>query len=346
MIMTISYLFYFNQPYEDLNSSKISILFLGDFMIGDSYEGPSSKPFESIKSIFENKSDIIINLETAVTDRNDTPYLDKSYIYKINNSVLLELKKWNVTMVNLANNHALDYGDKGFEDTIFYLSKMNLSYFGAGQNITQARSGIISDYSHNTKIGFLGYFEYRSLYDLEYHFYAKNDKPGVAPLNNENLKNDIIQMKKKSDIVIVSLHIGNNYNTNISKSHQNFCRYAIDAGADAVVCHSAHIVLPIEIYKGKPIFYSIGNSIFTTPGRFRYVDEIYHVGLAVNLIIQNKKIISIEITPFKTNNKVTNYHPSFLNKDETRLLFDTILADTINVNIYDSSVVIDMFTRS
>ena len=148
-------------------------------------------------------------------------------------------------------------------------------------------------------------------------------------------------MKKDADLVFVSLHIGGNYEVNISKVHKDFARYAIDVGADAVVCHSAHIVLPIEIYKGKPICYSIGNFIFTTLGRFRDVDLLYHVGMGVDFTIKNKEITSLKITPFKTNNWITNYQPCFLNESEVDLLFDMIIPSDINTTLVNSTVVLD-----
>ena len=164
---------------------------------------------------------------------------------------------------------------------------------------------------------------------------------GVATLNKTILESDILRMKETADIVIVSLHIGKNYVTDISDEHKEFARYAVDVGADAIVCHSAHITLPVEIYKGKSICYSIGNFIFTTPGRFSKVDELYHVGIGAEFVIRNKKIVALQLIPFKTNNKVTGYHPYFLNRSEAHLLFDIILPPKINTKFVGSSVILD-----
>jgi poly-gamma-glutamate capsule biosynthesis protein CapA/YwtB (metallophosphatase superfamily) len=327
---------------EENSESLTTVLFLGDFMIGDSYNGLVHHPFESISSLFENKDDVIVNLETAVTNRNQTENIGKTYLYKINETVLNEMNNRNITMVNLANNHALDYGKDGFEDTIQFLNLYNISYFGAGENESNARKGIIKEYTDQTTIGYLGYFEYRPIYDETYHFYAENNESGVAILNLTNLHNDILRLKNETDLVIVSFHIGQNYNPDITKVQQDYAHFAIDYGADAVICHSAHIILPIEWYKETPIFYSIGNSIFTTPGRFRDVDPIYHYGLGVTFIIENREIISIELTPFKTNNRETGYTPSFLSKDELKNIFDLIIPADKSYIIVDSSGRIDL----
>lgn len=72
----------------------------------------------------------------------------------------------------MSNNHALDYGKKGFYDTLNDIEQQKLSYFGAGVNETQARGGFIKTYDDQTTIGYLGYFEYRTSYDYYYQFYA------------------------------------------------------------------------------------------------------------------------------------------------------------------------------
>lgn len=245
-ILAVSYLNIANHQNTNSITSEVSILFLGDFMIGDSYSGSASKPFQNLKTIFENKNEIIVNLETSVTDEKTAISSKKSYIYKINKSVLGELIKNNITILNLANNHVLDFGVEGLNDTLFNLKNYNLSYFGAGNNEEQARSGLIKLYKNST-IGYLGYFEYRTTYDHDYHFYANKNISGVAKLSKKNLKSDISRMKKDADLIFVSLHIGRNYEVNISKVHKDFARYAIDIDADAVICHSAHILSLIHI---------------------------------------------------------------------------------------------------
>ena len=345
LIFIVIIVSFFNESYHNQTDEEtgFSILFLGDFMIGDAYSGNASLPFINLKVLFENKQDIIVNLETAITDKTTIANPDKSYNYKINNSVVEELKRNNITLLNLANNHILDYGVNGLNDTLHCLQNYDLSYFGAGYSEINARTGVIRCYENSTKIGYLGYFEYRETYDQKFRFYAKGNISGVAELNNYNLESDILQMKEKADIVIVSFHIGSNYNISISNDQKEFAHYAIDLGADAVVCHSAHIVLPVELYKGKVILYSIGNFIFTTPGRFYKVDEVYHVGMGAEFIFKNKEITTLKLTPFKTNNKVISYQPCFLNSSEIQLLSDTIIPSEIPTTIDNSSIVLHLY---
>ena len=346
LIFIIIIVSFFNESYRNQTDEEtgFSILFLGDFMIGDAYSGDASLPFTNLKVLFENKQDIIVNIETAITDKTTVANPDKSYNYKINSSVVEELKRNNITLLNLANNHMLDYGEDGLNDTLHCLQNYDLSYFGAGYNETNARTGVIRCYENYTKIGYLGYFEYRETYDQKYHFYAKSNISGVAELNRHNLESDILQMKEKTDIIIVSFHIGSNYDINIYNNQKEFAHYAIDLGADAVVCHSAHIVLPVELYKGKMILYSIGNFIFTTPGRFHQVEEVYHTGMGAEFIFKNKEITTLKLTPFKTNNKVVRYQPCFLNNSEIQLLSDTIIPPEIPTTVDNSSIILHLYS--
>lgn len=336
-LIIVLFSFPLDEPIPETNDSSISLLFLGDFMIGDSYSGSNDAPFMHLNSMLYKKDEIIVNLETSVTKSNESVNPEKTYVYKMDPTVLETLVRHNITMVNLANNHIMDYGKNGFEDTIQYLQQAQLSFFGAGNNLSEAHTGLIKSYADDTTIGYLGYFEYRNSYDTKYHFYAKEDTPGVASISKELIESDISWMKNNSDMVIVSLHQGSNYETEISNAHQDIARYVIDCGADAVVCHSAHIVLPIEFYKEKPIFYSVGNFIFTTPGRFRYVDELYHAGLGVKLGIKDQQLSSIEMIAFKTNNQEINYQPCFLNHNESIALFDVIIPNDVNATITGST---------
>jgi len=321
------------------NELGLSILFLGDFMIGDAYGGDPNIPFINLKNMLENKNEIIVNLETAITNDGIIANPDKDYNYKINSSVVDVLKNNHITILNLANNHILDYGQDGFYDAIDAIENYDLSYFGAGYNETQARFGIIRTYEDSTTIGYLGYFEYRANYDTEFRFYAKGNTYGVAELNNTNLESDISRLKQVVDIVIVSFHIGSNYITSIRDDTIDFARYAVDLGADAVVIHSPHIPLPFEMYNGKPIFYSIGNFIFTTRGRFYQVDEEYHAGLGVEFIIKNKGIDTIKIHTFKTNNREIAYHPTFLSHEGALALFNKIITPGINATFKGSTCI-------
>lgn len=323
---------------EKRDNNEINIVFLGDFMIGDAYDGDISKPFEKIKLMLENKDEIIVNLETSATDLENPAFEDKAYNYKLEEPIIMELKDQGITIANLANNHILDYGSQGFQDTINYLKKSEIKFFGAGNNEDEARNGIIKEYD-GTKVGYLAYFDQSNLYET-YGFYADQNNEGTAQLSKENLQEDIPKTKEASNLVIVNYHLGSNYETEISEKQKDFAYFAIDQDADAVVMHSTHIIQPIEIYKGKPIIYSLGNFIFTTPGRFSSVDEIFHHGIGAEFIIENKEITSLILTPFKTNNKETDFQPEFLKKKEIEDVAELLIPSNLEYEIKENTIVI------
>lgn len=111
---------------------------------------------ENVRDIFKNYDITLINLETAVTDYNVPANTKKEYNFVSNSNTALELANSSVEIVNLANNHTLDYGQKGFVDTINLLDKAGVKYIGGGRNYHEAISAKIIEIK-NKKIGFLAF---------------------------------------------------------------------------------------------------------------------------------------------------------------------------------------------
>jgi poly-gamma-glutamate capsule biosynthesis protein CapA/YwtB (metallophosphatase superfamily) len=183
-------------------------------------------------------------------------------------------------VISLANNHTLDWGPEVLLDTLIKMRETSLPYVGAGKNIEEARRPVILE-RNGTKVGFLAY---SSVHPKGYE--AEKDKPGLAPVrvwtiyeqtdyqpgtpprivtipyeeDMEAMVADIKNLKEKVDVVIISTHWGQHI---IPRVIPMYCfdigHAAIDAGADIVLgCHT-HICKGIEMYRGKPIFYSTGN---------------------------------------------------------------------------------------
>lgn len=177
---------------------------------------------------------------------------------KCNENSIDILKKLNFNIVNLANNHIMDYNQKGLLDTICILEKHNVSHFGAGKNIIEARKGRILEID-GKRIGFLGY---------SYTYEASKFSGGSAPIRPWSIYHDIREMKKISDFLIVSLHFGEEYTLEPSEKEKKLCHKIIDCGADVILGHHPHVLRSVELYKKKVIAYSLGNFIFDNP----YID--------------------------------------------------------------------------
>lgn len=199
-------------------------------------------------------------------------------------------------VISVASNHSADYGHEAFLDTIDNLSKNGMKVIGGGKNIEEARTPAIFDMK-GTKIAFLAYNAI-----LQPGYEARKNKPGMAPLRvktfyeqvdwqagtppkiwtlaNEGdvaaIIDDVKKAKEKADVVFVSLHWGVHYMV----GHVAMYQYAvghkvIDAGADVILGHHPHNLNTIEFYKGKPIFYSLGNFAFDYRTPSEHADDPY-----------------------------------------------------------------------
>lgn len=197
------------------------------------------------------------------------------------------MKRNGFDIVSFASNHALDYGRVHFLNTIQYLRDAGLEVIGAGENEEDARKYSIIE-RDGTKIAFLGYCTI-----LPQDYWAQESRPGMNPARGHTyyeqiehdqpgtpcrihswahkedkarMLEDIKKAKQQADIVVVSMHWGIHFTeAEIAEYQFEYAHDAIDAGADLILGHHAHILKPIEVYKGKVIFYSLGNFAMEDP---------------------------------------------------------------------------------
>lgn len=189
-------------------------------------------------------------------------------------------------VLSLAGNHVLDCGESAMFDTIDLLKKNRITPIGAGKNIDEARKPALFE-RNGTKVAFLAYC---SVLPLGYE--ARQDRSGAVPIrvstsyaqeswqpgtpprvitlaNMEDLeamKEDIAKARSLADVVVVSQHWGIHYLAGLIAMYQKEVAYAaIDAGADLILGHHPHILKATEVYKGKMIFYSLGNFALDIP---------------------------------------------------------------------------------
>lgn len=208
---------------------------------------------------------------------------DLSNIGETRNPLLVAaaLKKAGIDIFSFASNHCMDDGVVPFLETIDCLKYENISVIGVGRNIEEARKPAIVE-CKGKRIAFLAYNSAGKP-----HFWAQHDKPGCAPLRvwtsyepieptqpgtparvhtfpyREDLTAmiaDIGKTKSQADTVIVSMHCGIHITpVTIAEYQVDIAHTAIDAGADLILQHHAHILKGIEVYRGKVIFYGLGN---------------------------------------------------------------------------------------
>jgi Bacterial capsule synthesis protein PGA_cap len=187
--------------------------------------------------------------------------------------------------ITMANNHTFDSGPEALVDTRELLLSKGIQITGAGRDLAEARKPAIIE-RNGVKVGYIGYCSVGNPGSE-----AGPGKPGIAPLRvntsydtrgpnapvrvltqplESDLKmliDDVTQLRKQVDVVIVALHFGVIRIPRVISDYQVTAAHAcIDAGADLIVGHSPHIPKAIEVYKGKAIFYSLGVFCMTRQG--------------------------------------------------------------------------------
>jgi len=293
--------FLIKPEFVETTPEPIRIILAGDIMLdrGVEYmiekygEGNFEFPFLKIADKFQKADVVFGNLEGPISDKGEK--VGSIYSFRADPRAIEGLKFAGFNVLSLANNHAFDYGRQALEDNLAKLSRSGIDYVGAGFNESEAYGPVIKE-ANGTKIGFLAYTDLGSPY-----WKATADASGIAWIDEEQLglaKSQIEKAKSEVDILIVSLHSGEEYAEAPAQFQVEFSKAAIDAGADLTVGHHPHVVQKPEIYNGKYIFYSLGNFIFD-----QAFSEETMEGQIVEILIENGKIreiipINIKINEF------------------------------------------------
>jgi poly-gamma-glutamate synthesis protein (capsule biosynthesis protein) len=246
----------------DEAADTLVISLLGDCSIGDAYQSryiASSFtqvtaqngfdwPFSTISAYLKSDDLTLANLEVSLTDRK--PQTRKKFSLIAPASHVEVLLQGGVDAVNTVNNHCLDYGREGYRDTLQALDDAGIGSFGTLYPDTDREIGrVLVRTVKGVRIGMIG-FSYPKWADVEH-----------ARKRIEALREQGCQL------VIVSMHWGRELHAQPELGQRTIGKGLIDAGADVVYGHHPHVIEPIQVYKGKPIFYSTGNFIFGTMGR-------------------------------------------------------------------------------
>jgi poly-gamma-glutamate capsule biosynthesis protein CapA/YwtB (metallophosphatase superfamily) len=208
------------------------------------------------------------------------------------------LKNVGIDYVSLANNHIRDAGGNGLLQTIANIEKRGIAYSGAGKNLAAARTPAILD-AAGTKVAILGYDAIASYY------HATATKIGSAGLTAKNVKEDVAAARAAgADLVIVFPHWGTEYDPTPFANQKKLARMIIDSGADMIIGNHAHWAAAMEIYKGKPIWYALGNFVFDQTW-----SELTMEGITLELTFRGSALVQVHIRPHIILDKA---QPNFL----------------------------------
>jgi poly-gamma-glutamate capsule biosynthesis protein CapA/YwtB (metallophosphatase superfamily) len=329
--------------------NRFNIAAVGDVMIDR--ERPETS-FSLVRDVIQRAEISFCQLETAYSDKGSQGSSGPrgAMHHDLRNYAAIPFGGFKV--VSMASNHALDWGSDALLDCIARLRRDGMAAPGAGLDIEEARQPAIME-RNGARIAFLSYCSVAPK-----GYYASKGKPGVAPMRAithyepleddqpgtpceiytypvsedlEELLADIKRARQSADIVVVSLHWGIHYFRSAIAGYQPAVAHAaIDAGADLILGHHPHMLKGIEIYKGKVIFYSLGNFAFDSHpkavdtvwyARRRKVYEgllkvppkdqrsAYHFqpesrySMIANIAVEEKKIRQVSVLPVCINDQ-------------------------------------------
>lgn len=279
---------------KDLNQS-ITLILVGDVMLNRGVEHMVRKygaedfrfPFKEIKPYLQ-KADILFgNLESIISDRGKN--IGSLYPFRAEPEAMKGLKYAGFDLVSVANNHIFDYGRAAMEDSFRRLKRAGIDYVGGGFSKQEAYSPIVKEIE-DTKIAFLAYTNL-----VAESWTAKGDRSGIAGLD-KSIAKDIRQAKQEADLVVVSMHFGQEYQTQSNQNQRYFAHLAIDSGANLVVGHHPHVIQEVENYNQGYVAYSLGNFVFD-----QGFSEPTMKGLLLEVVVKDGKIEQVIPPKIKIN---------------------------------------------
>lgn len=264
-----------------------TIIFVGDMMFDrhirqkssqlGGYDQLLSEPLQNLL----NTADIVIgNLEGPITDQpsksvNSAIGSSANYIFTFDPAIISALKKFNIPVVNLGNNHILNFGHEGEAKTKAVLGQAGIGFFGdtGVESDTRTHTTLIN----GTRVGFANYNQF-----------VTNGVP--------HAKADLAELSQTTDVQILYTHWGNEYVPENSVLKQ-LAREFIQAGADIIIGSHPHVITGSEIIGDIPVFYSLGNFIFD-----QYFEPAVQEGLIVIAQYEpTKKQFSVQERQVKMN---------------------------------------------
>ena len=279
--------------------------FVGDIMLDRGVKnaiqnyGSGDYRFPFVKTRDELRAyDILFgNLEGPISDKGKDQ--GSSYSFRMHPDAVEGLRDAGFDVLSVANNHIGDWGRGAFDDTLEWLRGSNIVPVGAGLDTQEAyQSRVIS--KNGVRVAYLAFSEFGT-------GFSETDEGalGISVIGDgEKLIESISDAKNNADLVVVSFHFGDEYQSEPNEFQQRIAKRVIDAGADVVVGHHPHAIQPLERYNNGYIAYSLGNFVFD-----QSFSEETMTGAVLEITISNKKIKSARYRTVRLNDY---FQPAFV----------------------------------
>jgi len=248
-------------------------------------EGDAVSIFGDLLETLQNSDLAIANLECPLIERQ-SPINKSGPVLGVDSACVKALSSAGINVLNLANNHILDHGPDGLENTLSVCGEAGISTVGAGRNLSEAGRILVRKVG-NIRIGILG------IADHEFSI-AGPDSFGANPIDVIDFVRTVRDQRDTYDYLLVLLHGGNEGYPFPSPSLQKVCRFLVEEGANAVICQHSHIAGCYEKYRDGFIVYGQGNLVFDYPNQARH----WHEGFLVRLTVNDDLSSDMTIVPF------------------------------------------------
>lgn len=268
-----------------------SIVVAGDLCAGGRVRkllsaGDKGGLWGEIRSDIRNADLSIANLECPLTD-SKSPIAKSGPVLSGGAANAKFIADAGFDVLTLANNHIADMGDQGIIDTLIACDSAGLKTVGAGRNLEDACQPLFIDIN-SIRIAVLAFAE------QEFNIASENTA-GAWPLDTVDSYYQITTAKKECDFLLVIVHGGNEHYHLPRPGMVKTCRFFVDCGANAVVCHHSHVPSGLEIYKNAPIIYGTGNLLFDW---LQKRQQEWHSGYLVKLGIQPNTVTDLGLIPY------------------------------------------------
>jgi len=218
---------------------------------------------------------------------NNFTYHVAGFNFSADPALIEGLANAGIDWVSLANNHIGNYGTSGILDTLANLDTWGIAHGGADQDLEAAREATLLDAGGIT-VGILGYDTIKPAYA------ATASKPGSNEMSEARVRADVAAARDAgAQLVIVFPHWGTEYTATTTATQRRLAHAAIDDGADLVIGSHTHVAGGIEVYRGRPIFYSLGDFVFNIQR-----SEATEESVLLELTFVGTRLVQVDLHPF------------------------------------------------
>lgn len=238
---------------------KVTLIAVGDVCLARGVESIMAMrgrgyPFAAMKNELRRADIAFCNLECCIALSGEA--VPKKYNFRARPHAAVALREAGFDVVSLANNHSEDFGREALAETIRRVRAEGIQTVGAGLDPADAHALRIVNV-RGLRVGFLAYL------GLFPPILPNRDgEPAVAMADMDVIGREVKAARSQVDVLVISLHAGKEYSFRHNRRQREIAHAAIDSGADMVIGHHPHVVQDSEVYKGRPIFYSLGNFVF------------------------------------------------------------------------------------